>query len=217
MATLTYKFDLLLERRASTPVEPTWRPQPVQPMHDRDTFKRQHLDKERFDIPAQDGKHMAGDIYVHKLIPKPYMFVDHLEGKSLKQIQDYKDNVTALEYVNVDFMDQLAHLRDVTEDIVMCTWESNLIFDLVEKGHITWSDTQMIHNYRMRTTVRDVNDPGPAQSDNVNKEVPCPAVQHGHVYSGRNEKAPSYRVCEVHAYMLILPDSGPRYPRQRHM
>ena len=171
MTALVLKVDRALDNRASTPVEDHCRPQPS---HDRDSYVRAHLDRDILDIPTQEGKHLVGDIFVQKLIPKPYMFVDHLEGKSLKQKQDYRAHMTLFEYINgfismlcdtrarykLDFMDQIAHLRDVTEDIITCKWPSvrqwsNLIFDLIEKGRITLADSQLIHNYRVRTIVRD--------------------------------------------------------------
>ena len=202
MATLATRVDQVLDRRASTPVDPPWRPY-CPP--DRDAFVRAHLEKERMEIPPQDGKTMAGDIFVQRLIPKPHMFIDRLEGKTLKQKMDYRDQMTFPEYVNgflsllcdprasadIDFMGQIAHLRDVTEDAVTCTWPSVrqwscLMFDLVEKGRITWSDSQPIQNYRFRTTIKGPLNAQPVDSTDAQytKEVPCPDFNLGSCPNG---------------------------------
>ena len=160
MTQLGLRLNQVLDRQVSTPVESSWRP------YDREAYVRAHMDRVHLEIPPQDGKGLVEVIFVQKLIPKPHMFIDKLEGKTLKQKQDYCDVMTLSEYLNgymsmlcdpcarseLDFMDQIAHLRDVTEDTITCTWPSVrhwscLMFDLVEKGSISWADAQHIQNY----------------------------------------------------------------------
>ena len=136
------------------------------------------------------------------------MFVDRLEGKTLKQKQEYRAHVTPIEYLNgfismlcdirarsnIDFIDQLVHFRDATEDLVTCKWPSvrqwsNLIFYLVEKGRITWSDSQLIHNYRVRTTGPDPAAAtailvGESADGQAQREVPCPDFNSGSCQAG---------------------------------
>ena len=224
MAQLAVRIDLALDRRASTPVEPSWRPS------DRETYVRAHMERERLEIPPQEGKGLAGDIFVQKLIPKPHMFIDKLEGKTLRQKQDYREAMTLPEYLNgyvsmlcdprarseLEFMDQIAHLRDVTEDAITCTWPSVrrwscLIFDLVEKGRISWADSQLIQNYRMRNTVRghtagahQLVDSPDAQHT---KEVPCPEFNLGTCTVGglrKHHNIGAIRLAHLCSYCLAL-------------
>ena len=153
-------------RESSTPTRycPTDRPQEV--------FVQSNLDRERFDIPAQDGKHYVGDLFTKKLIPKPYMYVAKLANSSLKKKLEYRDSMTAHEYTNAfvamlaneraqspDHFAQLNHLKDVTHDAMVCKWPAvrawfQFIFDKIEAGLYTWSDTQLIHNDRIMMTTR---------------------------------------------------------------
>ena len=91
-------------------------------------------------------------------------------------------------------MGQLVHLLDVTEDAVTCTWQSVrhwlcLMFDLVEKGRITWADSQLIQNYRMRNTVRSHNAGSVQYGQNKTEvqctnDVPCTDFNSGSCQSG---------------------------------
>ena len=76
MAALATKVNQVIDRRESTPVDTLWRPCQGQ---DMDNYVRAHLERECINIPTQDGKVLAGDIFVQK----PYMFIDRLEGKTL--------------------------------------------------------------------------------------------------------------------------------------
>ena len=106
--------------------------------HSQDDFVRDHVARERMEILSYEGKQYAGDIFTMQLIPKPYMFVKKLSGNSLKKKQDYRQNITATEYVDAfmamlcdyrarepaDLFNQMKHLHDVTTDIMSCPWPS---------------------------------------------------------------------------------------------
>ena len=244
--TLTVKMDSMLENRTSTPTFQNGGRPPVP--QDRDVYVRAHMDRERLEIPNQDGKAMAGDIFTHKLIPKPHMFIDRLEGKTMKQKQEYRGNMTRMEYINgfvsmlcdpraradIDFVRQFEHLRDVTEDCVTCTWQSVhqwscLIFDLVEKGRISWSDSQLIQNYRMRYTVRENNTRASSPectdtSDSGHKDIPCPDFNAGTCRVGgirRHHSAQGVKFSHVCSYCLVADNvradtHGAAVCRKRH-
>ena len=130
---------------------------------DPDDFVRDHLQRERMDMPNFEGKQYAGDIFTTRLIPKPYMFVKKLSSASLRKKQNYRPNITASEYVNAfiamlcdyrarepaDILNQLKHLHDVTTDIMTRPWHSvrewsQSVFDEIEKGDLTWNDFSSI-------------------------------------------------------------------------
>ena len=115
------------------------------------TFIEEHLDDETYRVPRSEGKaHFLSDIHIKELIPKPYMYVDHLSGQTLK-----KKSITALEYINAfisllrdkrlpynrDHNCMFAHLHDVSRDAAR-------LFDGVVGREFNWSDTQSIQNER---------------------------------------------------------------------
>ena len=135
--------------------------------HSQDDFVRDHLARERMEIPSYEGKQYAGDIFTMQLIPKPYMFVKKLSGSSLKKKQDYRQNITATEYVDAfmamlcdyrarepaDLLNQMKHLHNVTTDIMSRPWScirkwSQFVFDEIEKGEMAWGDKNAIQFVR---------------------------------------------------------------------
>ena len=172
---------------------------PRSPAREED-FVREFLAKEKMDIPNYDGKQYAGDIFITRLIPKPYMFVKKLSSASLKKKQDYRPNITANEYVNAfiamlcdhrardpaDLLHQLRHLHDVSTDALTRPWVnvrdwSQSVFDEIEKGNLAWSDTSQIQFARCQTsfmgsaaaTPEASDKPIQSQNGHYTREVIC--------------------------------------------
>ena len=142
---LVHRIDDMMVSRDSGPRR---RP-PLQNSFPRsqDAFVCEYLDRERMDIPAQDGKPDLTDFFVHHPIPKPYMFVEKHSLTCAKKKLEYSPSITSSEYVHAfvallcdgrardpsTLLQQLRHLKDVVHDsshliIVSCwinfgTWE----------------------------------------------------------------------------------------------
>ena len=144
------KLDVLLAAITSQPQSSTPRrardpPQKSQPEHG-DTLpppRRLHeevnaggyvdllLQQEKFRPPAVDGKtHLAPDIFVNTLLPKPYMYVTREGVTTVKQKLDIRTSLSPMEYVHAalklandaracDPYDReyiLRHIQDVAHD-----------------------------------------------------------------------------------------------------
>ena len=162
---LVHRIDDMMVSRDAIPR----RRQPLQSDFPRsqEAFIRDYLDRERMDIPAQDGKQDLTDFFVRHPIPKPYMFLEKTGLTCAKKKLDYRPSMTASEYTHAfvsllcdgrarnpsTLNQQLRHLKDVVHDSVQFSWPavrawSQSVFDAIEKGAFTWNDTQMIQNER---------------------------------------------------------------------
>ena len=140
---------------------------PLQSACTQEAFVRAHMQRERMDIPAQEGKNDIADFFIRNPIPKPYMFVEKPELNCAKKKLEYRQNITANEYIHAYvamicdmrardpavLLQQLRHLRDVAHDITKFQWPTvrawtQGVFDSVEKGLYSWDDTQSIQNDR---------------------------------------------------------------------
>ena len=200
--TMAEKMDRMCDSRQSIqhrdmPVQPPYCSQPLR--MPADDFIQQQLDRERYSIPAQDGKMFVPDMFVKNPIPKPYMFVDRLATSSIKKKFDYRPNITSAEYISAfigmlcdervrnprDVADQLDHLHDVTLDAMSRNWPdvrrwSQHVFDMIETGKYQWSDTQKIQNARFRFSVsahqvqtHNHNSQSHMSNDTATREVVC--------------------------------------------
>ena len=119
------------------------------------------------EIPHQDGKQDLVDFFIGNPIPKPYMFLEKTGLTCAKKKLDYRQNVTANEYIQSyvamlcderaadprALVYKLRHLRDVAHDLAKFSWPAvrqwtQGVFDAIEKGTYNWSDTQAIQNDR---------------------------------------------------------------------
>ena len=149
----------------------------------QEAFVRAHMERERMDIPVQEGKNDILDFFVRQPIPKPYMFVEKSDLSCARKKLEYRQNITAHEYLfayvamlcdgrakdPAVLLQQLHHLRDVAHDIARFQWPAvrawtQGVFDSVEKGNYTWDDTQSIQNERF-LALRAVNVPNSTQHD----------------------------------------------------
>ena len=171
------------------------RPVPTTPFsrHDRDAYVQDFISKETMEIPMYEGRQLAHDPIVDKAIPKPYMFIEKFGLDTIKKKMDYRSSMTANEYVNAyvrmlcdnrvrdstTLAQQLAHLKDVTTDIIARPWSavrswSQCVFDSIENSTYTWSDHQQIQNDRFRLSYNGLaTDPQPVDASSRQLEVLC--------------------------------------------
>ena len=100
------------------------------------------------------------------------MYIDKLEGETLKKKQEYRNQASSNEYIQAFvamlcdprardravIFHQLDHLNDVALDALSMPWTgvrawSNFVFDAIEKNRFTWADTQDIQNHRFRLSL----------------------------------------------------------------
>ena len=159
--------------------------------HDRDAYVNDYMTREKMEIPSQEGKHTC-DILTERKIPKPYMFIEKFGLDTLKKKMDYRSNITAQEYVNsfvrmlcdprardmAALPFQLAHLKDVTTDIVTRPWSAvrswtQCVFDSIDSSAYSWPDAQQIQNDRFRLSFNGPTIDQPHESSGKNREVIC--------------------------------------------
>ena len=200
VTTMARRIDLLLEagrtarRDAMTPAPQQWR---ESARHSQSDYVRAHIDRERYDTPLMDGKQLAGDIFTRDCTPKPYMYIDKLEGETLRKKQEYKNMCDPRARDTDIILYQLNHLNDVALDALSVPWAgvrawSNFVFDSVEKNRFTWADTQDIQNHRFRLSlsqVRSRNETGNSDRNvTATKESICMDFNAGHCPAGAHKK-----------------------------
>ena len=179
------KLDILIA--AATPAIPASTPRPRQSADTsfredslpapqrlrRDLNRTGYVDRilqeEKFRVPHVEGKvHLASDVFIDSLLPKPYMYVTRENVHTLKQKLDVRSTLAPMEYVHAalalvndrkaynpgDREGILKHIQDVAHDAMERPWEdvrkwSQCVWDMVEKGSITWSEDQLIYNQRV--------------------------------------------------------------------
>ena len=91
----------------------------------------------------------------------------------------------------IQIIDQLEHLRDVTQDTMSFLWSgvrawSQYVFDSIGKGQFTWADTQVVQNRRFRLSIckngasASTNNSQAEASYNQVKEGICTELNVGH-------------------------------------
>ena len=124
---------------------------------DREAFVHDYMGLERMDMPQLEGKHTTNEVLTEKKIPKPFMFIEKFGLDTLTKKMNHRANITAQEYVNAfvrmlwdprardaaALPFELAHLKDVTTDIVTRHWSSvrswaQCVFDSIDNGAYDW-------------------------------------------------------------------------------
>ena len=148
-------------------------PRILRHQQNREGYVDEMIRRERFVQPQVDGKaRISSNIYAENEMPKPYMYISREGIQTLKQKLDIRASLSMPEYVNASIallMDKrayhpgdadhvLAHIQDVTHDVLLRPWEgirrwSQHVWDEVEKGNITWDQHQIIHNQRVMMAI----------------------------------------------------------------
>ena len=164
LSELVYKIDDMMVSR-----DAPRRPPPLNSQFPRsqEAFVKTHLERERMEIPLQDGKQDLTDFFVRNPIPKPYMFLEKPSLSCAKKKLEYRQHMTANEYLHAyiamlcderardpsTLLYQLRHLKDVAHDMDIFQWPAvrawtQGVFDAIERGTYYWGDTQSIQNDR---------------------------------------------------------------------
>ena len=154
--------------------QPTYhasRPVPVNPRAPPYAdFVADQLRHEEFVLPRhEDGKAMYPDLYLQKLNPKPYMYLDRPGVETVKKKLELRNTMTYSEYMVAVIKlirdprhDQneiprdtlLEHVQQIVEDSTSRDWStvrrwSQATFDAVERGDYSWQDRQHIQIQRI--------------------------------------------------------------------
>ena len=171
------------------------------------------LRREEFHISRSDeGKALYPDLYVQRLIPKPYMYLERPGVQNVKKKLELRDNMTQSEYLvsfikmlrdpRIDKRDlnldaQLQHLQQVIQDAATRDWPSvrrwsQATFDAVEAGSCAWDDRNEIQIQRLHHAIvatRHTNTQVPAGEK---RDLPCRdfnslgGCPHPRSHQGRN-------------------------------
>ena len=145
-------------------------PRTLRQQANKDGYVDAQLAREELRVAHTDGKSsVLTDIFITKLIAKPYMYVDRDGLHTIKQKLDVRATLTVIEYTNAmiallcdsrafqptDINNILQHLYQVTLDSMSRPWPavrkwSQYIWDCVENHKCTWADYTFIQNERVR-------------------------------------------------------------------
>ena len=232
---------LVLERMEGQRMASTTHGHSRQNGGDREAFVRDHLARENMEVPQYEGKLYTTDMFVKKLIPKPYMFIQKPSLSNMKKKLEYRGSVSAQEYVAAFvrmlsdhrardpsiLVHQIAHLRDVTQDIINFSWPSvrewsHCVFDSIERGDYFWTDVQDIQNDRFRLSYRgrsgqahDSHTPAHGEGDDRLREAVCIDFNNrvcSHGGKGKSHVEGSVRLLHVCMYCLAMTGAKRDHP-----
>lgn len=154
-------------------------------------FIQREMERDKFVYPEAGKNNSMNEVTNTRVMTKPYMFLYRDGISTMKQKLDVRHTMSAAEYTDAllallsdrraydpkDFHDIFHHLRKVTRDTLERPWPAvrrwtQYIWDAIEDGSITWSDSDVIQEERVRMCLTSQH-AQPLYSQNSAYQIPA--------------------------------------------